>query len=169
MFDVFKVGVGPSSSHTMGPMLAARLFVLDLRARKLLAATTEIFVQLYGSLALTGLGHCTDRAVLLGLEGHDPSEFDPGVVESTLERIRESGRLRLLGRHEIAFDEPMNLLFHRDQMLPGHSNGMRFTARDAQGATLLTEQMYSIGGGAVQRAEEEAGSGAAEPLEVPLP
>jgi L-serine dehydratase len=169
VFDVFKVGVGPSSSHTMGPMLAARFFVLDLEARGLLERTREVFVQLYGSLALTGLGHCTDRAILLGLEGHDPSEFDPAVMEPTLARIRGSSRIRLLGRHEIGFDEPMNLLFHRDQMLPGHSNGMRFTARDASGATLLSEEMYSIGGGAVQREGEDAASAASGPGEVPLP
>ena len=169
VFDVFKVGVGPSSSHTMGPMLAARFFVLDLESRGLLAATSEIFVQLYGSLALTGLGHCTDRAILLGLEGHDPSEFDPAVMEPTLARIRGSARIRLLGKHEIAFDEPMNLLFHRDQMLPGHSNGMRFTARDSAGATLLAEEMYSIGGGAVQRSDEETAGAAAAPAAIPLP
>ena len=169
VFEVFKVGVGPSSSHTMGPMLAARFFVLDLEARGLLAGTSEIYVQLYGSLALTGLGHCTDRAILLGLEGHDPSEFDPGVMEPTLARIRGSARLRLLGRHEIAFDEPMNLLFHRDQMLPGHSNGMCFTARDSNGATLLAEEMYSIGGGAVQRADDGTAAAAARPAQLPLP
>jgi L-serine dehydratase len=170
VFDVFKVGVGPSSSHTMGPMLAARLFVLDLEAQGLLERTTEVFAQLYGSLALTGLGHCTDRAILLGLEGNDPSGFDPAVMEPTLKRIRESGRLRLLGRHEVAFDEPMNLLFHRDQMLPGHSNGMRFTARDAESKTLLTEEMYSIGGGAVQReGEADDASAAAATIELPLP
>ncbi|HET8691924.1 MAG TPA: L-serine ammonia-lyase [Steroidobacteraceae bacterium] len=168
VFEVFKVGVGPSSSHTMGPMLAARSFVGDLADRGLLDATAEVFVQLYGSLALTGLGHCTDRAILLGLEGHDPSEFDPAVMEPTLARIRGSARIRLFGRHEIPFDEPMNLLFHRDQMLPGHSNGMRFTARDASGRTLLAEEMYSIGGGAVQRAGDEAGAAAA-PAELPLP
>ena len=169
VFDVFKVGVGPSSSHTMGPMLAARFFVLDLEARGLLERTAEVFAQLYGSLALTGLGHCTDRAILLGLEGNDPSGFDPSIMEPTIKRIRDSGRLRLLGRHEIAFDEPMNLLFHRDQMLPGHSNGMRFTARDPAGATLLTEEMYSIGGGAVQREGEDAGAAVAAPAAVPLP
>ncbi len=169
VFDVFKVGVGPSSSHTMGPMLAARFFVLDLEVGGLLASTAEVYVQLYGSLALTGLGHCTDRAILLGLEGHDPSELDPAVMEPTLGRIRGNGRLRLLGRHEIDFDEPMNLLFHRDQMLPGHSNGMRFTARDMQGATLLAEEMYSIGGGAVQRAEKGVASGATGPARVPMP
>jgi len=169
VFDVFKVGVGPSSSHTMGPMLAARFFVLDLEARGLLERTTEVFAQLYGSLALTGLGHCTDRAILLGLEGNDPSGLDPAMMEPTRKRIRDSGRLRLLGRREIAFDEPMNLLFHRDQMLPGHSNGMRFTARDAAGATLLTEEMYSIGGGAVQREGENPGDAVAGPAEIPLP
>jgi L-serine dehydratase len=153
----------------MGPMFAARCFVSDLEAKDLLAGTAEVFVQLYGSLALTGLGHCTDRAILLGLEGHDPSEFDPAVMEPTLTRIRGSGRIRLLGRREIAFDEPMNLLFHRDQMLPGHSNGIRFTARDAAGATLLAEEMYSIGGGAVQRAGEDAAAVAASPAVLPLP
>ncbi len=169
VFDVFKVGVGPSSSHTMGPMLAARFFACDLEARGLLDRTIEVFVQLYGSLALTGLGHCTDRAILLGLEGNDPSGFDPTIMEPTLKRIRDSGRLRLLGRHEIAFDEPMNLLFHRDQMLPGHSNGMRFTARDADAAVVLTEEMYSIGGGAVQREGEDPGADVAAPAETPLP
>jgi len=170
VFDVFKVGVGPSSSHTMGPMLAARFFVLDLEAKGLLDRTTEVFAQLYGSLALTGLGHCTDRAILLGLEGNDPSGFDPAIMEPSLKRIRESGRLRLLGKREIAFDEPMNLLLHRDQMLPGHSNGMRFTARDAEGKTLLTEEMYSIGGGAVQReGEADDASGTAANVVLPLP
>ncbi|MBM2853609.1 MAG: L-serine ammonia-lyase [Steroidobacteraceae bacterium] len=169
VFDVFKVGVGPSSSHTMGPMLAARMFVLDLAARDLLGRTTEVFAQLYGSLALTGLGHCTDRAVLLGLEGNDPAGFDPAIMQPTLARIRGSGRLRLLGHHEIAFDEPMNLLFLRDQMLPGHSNGMRFTARDAEGRTLLGEEMYSIGGGAVLRAGDEMGGPPADAPALPLP
>ncbi len=169
VFDVFKVGIGPSSSHTMGPMLAARMFVQDLAARDLLGRTTEVYAQLYGSLALTGLGHCTDRAVLLGLEGNDPASFDPAVMEPTLARIRSTGRLRLLGRHEIAFDEPMNLLFLRDQMLPGHSNGMRFTARDAEGRTLFGEEMYSIGGGAVQRAGDQAASAANDAPRLPLP
>ncbi len=169
VFDVFKVGVGPSSSHTMGPMLAARMFVQDLAARDLLHRTAEVYVQLYGSLALTGLGHCTDRAVLLGLEGNDPAGFDPSVMEPTLARIRASGRLRLLGSQEIAFDEPMNLLFLRDQMLPGHSNGMRFTARDAGGKSLLGEEMYSIGGGAVQRAGEDPGAPASGIPGLPLP
>ncbi len=169
VFDVFKVGIGPSSSHTMGPMLAARLFALDLESRGLLERTSEVFAQLYGSLALTGLGHCTDRAILLGLEGHDPAGLDPAAAEPALARIRSEGRLRLLGRREIAFDEPMNLLFHRDQMLPGHSNGMRFTARDAAGAVLLREEMYSIGGGAVQREGDALPAGDVPAHRPPLP
>jgi L-serine dehydratase len=169
VFDVFRIGIGPSSSHTMGPMLAARLFALALESRGVLAATTEVFVQLYGSLALTGLGHCTDRAILLGLEGHDPTAIDPSAIEPALARIRSTHRLRLLGRHEISFDEPMNLLFHRDQMLPGHSNGMRFTARDASAGVLHAEEMYSIGGGAVQRAGEAAGAAGGAGRALPLP
>jgi len=169
VFDVFRVGVGPSSSHTMGPMLAARMFVQDLAARNLLDQTAEVYAQLYGSLALTGLGHCTDRAVLLGLEGNDPAGLDPAIMQPTISRIRGAGRINLLGRHEIAFDEPMNLLFHRDQILPGHSNGMRFTARDASGHTLLAEEMYSIGGGAVERAGDEATAVARNAPDVPLP
>src|ERR1019366_7376966 len=117
--------------------------------------------QLYGSLALTGRGHCTDRAILLGLEGLSPDTIDPAVIEPTLTRIRTGGRVRLLGRHEIAFDEPLNLLFHMDQVLPGHSNGMRFTAHDAALQVLAREEYYSIGGGFVVRAGAEASAGTA--------
>jgi L-serine dehydratase len=161
VFDIFKVGIGPSSSHTMGPMNAARSFVELLAARGLLARTTQVSAQLYGSLALTGRGHCTDRAVLLGLEGASPDTLDSASVEPTLKRIRTEGRLRLLGRHEIAFDEPLNLLFHNDQVLPGHSNGMRFTAHDAALAVLAREEYYSIGGGFIVQAGVPAGAGEA--------
>ena len=116
IFDLIKVGVGPSSSHTMGPMLAAGRFAAELRDQGLLARVTRIGAQLYGSLALTGKGHCTDRAILLGLEGEMPETLEPATVEARLARIREQGRLRLLGEHEIAFDEPMDLLFHREQV-----------------------------------------------------
>jgi L-serine dehydratase len=162
VFDIFKVGVGPSSSHTMGPMLAARLFAGRLADEGLLERTTGVHVRLYGSLALTGVGHCTDRAVLLGLEGNDPADLDPEVIGPAVDRIRGSSRLRLMGRHEIGFDEPMNLLFLRDQMLPRHPNGMRFTATDAAGRVLAEEEMYSIGGGAVVRAGTAAGAVASQ-------
>jgi L-serine dehydratase len=130
-------------------------------------------VQLYGSLAFTGRGHCTDRAVLLGLEGADPATIDPHSIDATLARIRDTGRLRLLGRQEITFDEPLELLFHRDQTLPGHSNGMRCSAFDATGAVLHRDEYFSIGGGFVLRAAELAatptGATAQDSRPIPLP
>jgi L-serine dehydratase len=161
VFDVFKIGIGPSSSHTMGPMNAARSFVELLEARGLLDRTAEVSAQLYGSLALTGRGHCTDRAILLGLEGMSPDTIDAALVEPNLQRIRIARRIRLLGKHEIEFDEPLNLLFHMDQVLPGHSNGMRFTAHDAAQEVLAREEYYSIGGGFIIQAGAEVAPGAA--------
>jgi L-serine dehydratase len=168
VFDIFKIGIGPSSSHTMGPMNAARAFVELLAARDLLARTAQVSAQLYGSLALTGRGHCTDRAILLGLEGLRPDTIDSTTIEPTLQRIRTTKRIRLAGTHEIDFDEPLNLLFHMESVLPGHSNGMRFTAHDAASNVLAREEYYSIGGGFVIRAGEEAGAGAVR-AEPPYP
>jgi L-serine dehydratase len=170
VLDIFKIGIGPSSSHTMGPMNAARRFVLDLVERRLLDSTTKVGVQLYGSLALTGRGHCTDLAILLGLEGHSPEGLDPALVAPALERIRGSHRLNLAGAREIDFDEPMDLLWHREQTLPGHSNGMRFTALGADGAILCREEYYSTGGGFVARADElNAPATAGTKVDVPYP
>ncbi len=154
VFDIFKVGIGPSSSHTMGPMRAAREFVAGLKRDGLLEATQQVAVRLYGSLALTGVGHGTDRAVLVGLEGALPESVDPDSIEPAVQRIRSSGRIRLLGEHEVAFDEPMQLLFMMHERLPRHSNGMRFTALGAGGAVLREEDYYSIGGGFVVRGDE---------------
>ena len=157
VFDIFKVGIGPSSSHTMGPMRAAREFVLGLERDGLLAQTGQIAVRLYGSLALTGAGHGTDRAVLAGLEGAEPETVDPDSIDPLLQRIRSTGRIKLLGRHEIAFDEPMQLLFMYHERLPRHSNGMRFTALADGKRVLREDDYYSIGGGFVVRgAEPEA-------------
>ena len=144
----------------MGPMNAARGFVELLEARGVLDATQHISAQLYGSLALTGRGHCTDRAILLGLEGLRPDTIDSTTIEPTLQRIRVDKRIRLLGKHEIDFDEPLNLLFHMDQVLPGHSNGMRFSAHDAGMQLLAREEYYSIGGGFVIQAGAAANTGA---------
>ncbi|HXW74110.1 MAG TPA: L-serine ammonia-lyase [Steroidobacteraceae bacterium] len=154
VFDIFKVGIGPSSSHTMGPMRAARAFVVELKRAGLLEATQEIAVRLYGSLALTGAGHGTDRAILAGLEGAEPESVDPDSIEPLLKRIRSSGRIRLLGEHEIAFDEPMQLLFMHHERLPRHSNGMRFSALGGGQRVLREEDYYSIGGGFIVRGDE---------------
>ena len=169
IFDLIKIGVGPSSSHTMGPMLAARQFLLDARAAGGFERIERVGAQLYGSLALTGKGHCTDRAILLGLEGEVPRTLEPATVEARLERIRGSGRLRLLGEREIAFDEPMDLLFHREQVLPRHANGMRFTALAADGAVVASDTFYSIGGGFIVRGDEGDAGEEAATVTVPHP
>ena len=147
-FDLFKIGVGPSSSHTMGPMTAACRFVETLRARNLLDSTERVEVDLYGSLALTGKGHATDRAILLGLSGDRPDRIDPDQADLTVERIRQSGTIRLGGLREIAFDEARDLRFNQRERLPHHSNGMRFTALLADGRS-ESQVSYSVGGGAV--------------------
>jgi L-serine dehydratase len=149
VFDLFKIGVGPSSSHTMGPMTAACDFVEMLARKDLLERTARVQAELYGSLALTGKGHATDRAVLLGLAGERPHKMDPDAADLIVHAIRSTGRLKLAGTHEIPFDEPGDLRFLQRERLPHHSNGMRFTAFDEAGATLETKVAYSTGGGAV--------------------
>ena len=169
VFDMFKIGVGPSSSHTVGPMRAARQFLLDLEAKGLFDKTAQVATQLYGSLALTGKGHGTDRAILLGLEGETPDHVDPDGIDVRLQKIRTSGKIRLLGKREIAFDEALDVLLHKDQVLPKHSNGLRFTALDADKRTLLQEEFYSIGGGFVVRGTENEGDAAAAEVRPPYP
>lgn len=157
-FEIFKIGIGPSSSHTVGPMRAAARF-----ARLVLAEApeaTEVGVELYGSLALTGKGHGTDVAVVLGLEGEDPETVPIDEVPSRVARVHATGRVRLAGAREVAFPHPGGLRFHRRLVLPAHSNGMRFRAMDASGATLLQRDFYSVGGGFVvdpTRPDEDAG------------
>jgi len=152
LFDLYKIGVGPSSSHTMGPMRAACRFALRLAERGLLDRTDRVQVELYGSLALTGLGHGTDRAVLLGLAGNEPSTIDPAEIAPAIASIRESGRIPLAGRHSIPFDETRDLIFQRSTMFPPgarmqHPNGMRLTAFDSSGAAIEEQTFFSIGGG----------------------
>ena len=148
-FDLFKIGVGPSSSHTMGPMTAACTFVERLRADGLLGQVAKVGIDLYGSLALTGKGHATDRAVLLGLSGERPDRIDPDEADRTVAAIRESKRISLGGEHEIAFDEAADVRFLQRERLPHHANGMRFSAFDAAGDELRSAISYSVGGGAV--------------------
>jgi len=170
VLDIFKIGVGPSSSHTMGPMNAACAFVRDLEAKGLLDRTVKVAAQVYGSLALTGRGHCTDRAILLGLEGNQPATIDPQVMEPTLDRIRAQGRIKLGGRREVEFDEPLDLLFHRDQTLPQHPNGMRFTALAGDGSVLHRDEYFSTGGGFIVRAADFGREpGGAKQVQLPHP
>ncbi len=152
LFDLYKIGVGPSSSHTMGPMTAAFDFASDLADQNELAGVHRVQVDLYGSLALTGLGHATDRAILLGLSGDFPARLDPEQIEPTLQRIRAANELFLHKTHAISFTESTDLLFHRDQMYPPgavtqHPNGMRFTAFDSLGTVIQCRTWFSVGGG----------------------
>jgi L-serine dehydratase len=163
LFEVFKIGIGPSSSHTVGPMRAALRFSRQLESTGLLKHTASVVVQLYGSLALTGIGHGTDRAILLGLSGEAPDTIDPETAEAKIANIRSLGSLPLCGSKTIHFSEA-NLHFVRNQMYPdphviSHPNGLRFTAFDDAGASLANEVFYSIGGGfIVSEAERTAGS-----------
>ncbi len=158
VFDIFKIGIGPSSSHTVGPMRAAARFCQRwLDEGGLLDRVVRVRCELFGSLALTGRGHGTDKAVLCGLEGEWPDQIDPDAIPAQLERIRGSGRIRLLGRHEITFDEKTDLVFNKRQKLPYHSNGMRFSAYDAQDNELASRDYYSVGGGFVVNHDEAAG------------
>ncbi len=129
VFDLFRIGIGPSSSHTVGPMRAARLFGLRLAHDGLLPRATRVQSQLYGSLGATGKGHGSDKAVMLGLSGHEPDTVDVDRVPQLLARMRAQGRLALLGQREIAFAEKDDLKFHRRETLPFHANGMRFVAK----------------------------------------
>ncbi|MFM8769089.1 MAG: L-serine ammonia-lyase, partial [Rubrivivax sp.] len=148
VFDLFKIGIGPSSSHTVGPMRAARMFTSRLATEGVLPGVCRIKAELFGSLGATGKGHGSDKAVLLGLAGHEPDTVDVEAVPGILDGIRSSGQLVVDGP-AIAFDEKSDLIFHRRQSLPFHANGMRFTAFDASGSELLAKVYYSVGGGFV--------------------
>ncbi len=154
VFDLFSVGIGPSSSHTVGPMRAAQMFVKRLDREGLLPRVARVRAELFGSLGATGHGHGTPKAVLLGLEGHRPADVDVRGVEQDLARIRETRRLRLLGTehgeaYAIGFDEDQDLVLHRRKSLPYHPNGLQFAAFDARGAQVAAKTYYSVGGGFV--------------------
>ncbi|MET8712733.1 L-serine ammonia-lyase [Streptomyces sp. NPDC004735] len=149
VFDLFSVGIGPSSSHTVGPMRAARMFARRLKNEGLLVHTASVRAELYGSLGATGHGHGTPKAVLLGLEGESPRTVDVEGADARVEEIRASGRISLLGVHDIPFDFDEQLVLHRRKALPYHANGMTVAAYDADGAPLLEKTYYSVGGGFV--------------------
>ncbi len=169
MFDIFKIGIGPSSSHTVGPMRAARRFADHLVAEGHVAQVAAMKVELFGSLGHTGKGHGSDTAVLLGLEGEDPETVDVDAIPRRIAGITTSGRLHLLGSHPIPLVPSQAIIFHRRQTLPLHPNGMRFTASDAAGAALVEKIYYSVGGGFVIGADGvPVGADSAAPT-VPMP
>jgi len=166
VFDLFKIGIGPSSSHTVGPMRAARLFVQRLAHDGQLTQTTRVRTALYGSLGATGKGHGSDKAVLLGLAGHEPDTVDVDAVADLLAAMRGAGRISLLGCHEVVFNEPQDLHFHRRETLPFHANGLRFIAFDSAGTELANRCYYSVGGGFVV-SDDVAADGAKQRVIAP--
>jgi L-serine dehydratase len=170
VFDLFKLGVGPSSSHTMGPMTAAVLFVGRLRDAGRLPDVARVETRLYASLALTGRGHATDRAVILGLMGFVPARLDPDAGEAALLETQATQSLNLGGDHPIAFDEARDIVWAGHERLPQHPNGLTFTAFDAAGVALVERTYFSIGGGFVRDESEMGRNAPPEPgPEIPHP
>jgi len=168
VFDLFKLGVGPSSSHTMGPMTAAVLFVGRLREAGQLPGVARVEIRLYASLALTGRGHATDRAVMLGLMGFVPADLDPDAGEAALAETRANQWLMLAGETGIAFDEARDIVWLGHERLPQHPNGLTFVAHDKAGAVLAERTYFSIGGGFV-RDEAQMGRNAPPEEDLPVP
>jgi len=168
VFDLFKIGIGPSSSHTVGPMKAARRFVETLAEAGVLEAVTAVEAGLFGSLALTGRGHGTDRAVILGLAGESPETVAVEAIPGLLAAVSAHRVLPLPGRHPVSFDPETDIVFHKDESLPLHPNGLRLRAFGAGGALLSEEEFYSVGGGFVVTREEFAQPPAAR-AEPPFP
>jgi L-serine dehydratase len=168
VFDLFKIGIGPSSSHTVGPMLAARRFLLESLEAGALDQAIGIEVGLYGSLALTGVGHATDKAILLGLMGETPQDIAPDAIDGKLAALAQSGELALLGAHTVAFDAARDLVWHKREVLPEHPNGMRFTLRLADGSK-IERVFYSTGGGFIHAEGEVQAAKSKAVVAVPYP
>ncbi|MBO2448018.1 L-serine ammonia-lyase [Actinomadura barringtoniae] len=168
VFDLFKIGIGPSSSHTGGPMAAAHRFARGLDRDGILEKTATVQATLYGSLGLTGKGHGSDKAVMLGLEGDKPEQVDVDTADDRVAAIRERGTLNLFGHHDIPFVVGEHLVFERKQSLPGHPNGMRFTALSPDGTELRSKVFYSVGGGFIVD-ENATGADRIKPDDTVLP
>ncbi len=149
VFEVFRIGIGPSSSHTVGPMSAVNRFLNELDSHYLIEKIAKVKVHLYGSLALTGIGHGTDTAVILGLMGEVPQTVDPANIALQLNQIKSQHQLLLNGQQQIAFDAAQDIIFHHAKALPQHPNGMLLEVFDAKNALLYSNTYFSIGGGAV--------------------
>ncbi len=170
VFELFSIGLGPSSSHTVGPMRAAKSFIHSLQKKRLLPLIREVIVELYGSLAMTGKGHGTDTAILLGLEGESPESVDPASVASRIASITENGQLRLGEDLSIPFDPDQHMLFRRGDRLTYHSNAMRFKAFDARGECVANDVFYSVGGGFIVHQDQIFSEGVANSdVHVPYP
>ena len=170
VFDLFKIGIGPSSSHTVGPMKAARLFLERVDAEHGLKAIVRVKAEAYGSLALTGPGHATDKALIWGLAGEHPETADPDALPRLIEEVENSGTIRLLGQHPIGFDRDTDLVLDGKIRLPFHSNAMKFTAFNANGDSLSEQLWYSIGGAfVIDEAEAGRNSAAEAPEGEPYP
>jgi len=169
VFDLFSIGIGPSSSHTVGPMRAARTFAKGLADDGLLPRVTRVKAELFGSLGATGRGHGSDRAVILGLQGEDPETVDTAAVEARVADVRARARIRLLGEYEVVFTDG-DLVLHRRRSLPYHPNGMRFSAYDRDAQVLRSRTCYSVGGGfVVDEADASAGQVMADGPVEPYP
>ena len=166
VFDMFSIGIGPSSSHTVGPMIAANTFINQLKNHNHLDRVHRVCVELYGSLALTGVGHATDTAILNGLEGQEPAEVDPIILIPRKQQIISQKQLNLAGSHRIAFDVKTDLIFFQKKVLPKHTNGMRFQAYDEHQTLLEEEIYYSIGGGFIVT-EQDYDHPQSEAVEIP--
>ncbi|MFC3907928.1 L-serine ammonia-lyase [Legionella dresdenensis] len=168
LFDLFSIGIGPSSSHTVGPMLSANAFLQLLQEQSLFDAAARVKIELYGSLALTGKGHGTDKAILNGLEGQAPETVDPDTMVPRMREIISSQTLKLGGTKTIPFNDTSDFLFLQKELLPKHSNGMRFSAYDDQNRLLVAQVYYSIGGGFIIT-EEKFDQACAETISLPYP
>lgn len=154
VFELYSIGVGPSSSHTVGPMRAAKDCLDVLLKKNSLLEVQEVIVELYGSLAMTGMGHATDKAILMGLSGQTPEEIDPEWLDLEVERIYKEKTLNLYGQRMIRFNPRTQIVFLKDKRLPYHSNAMRFTMKSFKGVTLVKDVYYSVGGGFIVRHAE---------------
>ena len=168
VFDLFKIGIGPSSSHTVGPMKAVLMFLHGLKDEGRLEQITSLKAELFGSLAATGKGHGSDKAVMLGIEGETPEAVDTAKVEARIKQIRDTKTIRLLGERDIEFIESEHLIMNKRASLPYHPNGMRFTAFGEGGLALRTRLYYSVGGGFVLD-EQAVGDSKIVPDKTPLP
>ncbi len=165
VFDLFKIGIGPSSSHTVGPMVAARRFLIEAGP---LDDVVAVESALYGSLALTGVGHGTDKAVILGLMGETPQDVNPDQVDAKLAEVEARKEIRLLGVKAVPFTAATGLIFHMNETLPEHPNGMSFTLKRADGST-VHKVFYSVGGGFIRAAGESAATDKGPSAAIPYP